>query len=235
MLGDDDMSNRKRSMLPALAYHRLTSLYDLVVSRLLAEQEWKIKLVGEVAPRPGDVVVDLGSGTGTLAMMLKAACPAAEIHGVEPDRKMIELAQEKARMANLAVAFHQHFADELPFAAGFATKVVSSLVFHHLDRKTKRASLEAAHRVLRSGGQLHICDWTTPDNPLMRLAYLQIQLLDGFATTDDNRRGLLPFFMREAGFVEVIETYRRKTLFGNLGFFSGTASPHPHRLQPGTT
>lgn len=229
------MSNRNRALLPGLAYHHLTGLYDLVISRLLAEQEWKSRLVAQLAPQPGDVIIDLGSGTGTLATMLKAACPAAEIHGIEPDPKMLALAQEKARAANVTVTFHAAFADELPFAPGFATKVVSSLVFHHLDRETKRTTLDAAYRVLRSGGQLHICDWTTPDGPLMRVAYLQIQLLDGFATTDDNRKGLLPNFMREAGFADVTETYRRKTVFGNLGFFKGTASSDRREPQPGTT
>lgn len=77
--------------------------------------------------------------------------------------------------------------------------------------------------MLRSGGQLHICGCTTPDNPLMRRAFLRIQLLDGFASTDDNRKGLLPTLMREAGFTDVEETYRRKTMFGNLGFFRGIA------------
>lgn len=72
------MSSRGRPLLPALAYHRLTGLYDVTLSRLLAEQKWKSRLVAQIAPRVGDVIIVLGAGSGTLAIMLKAACPVSQ-------------------------------------------------------------------------------------------------------------------------------------------------------------
>jgi hypothetical protein len=44
-------------------------------------------------------------------------------------------------------------------------------------------------------------------------------LLDGFETTRDSVAGLLPDYMRAAGFASVTETQRDRTLFGTLAFY----------------
>ena len=52
-----------------------------------------------------------------------------------------------------------------------------------------------------------------------RFSFLGIQLLDGFTTTADNVRGLLPQLMRDAGFGEVSETRRYTTVFGTMSLY----------------
>lgn len=54
-------------------------------------------------------------------------------------------------------------------------------------------------------------------------ASFAIQLLDGFATTTDNVRGLLPTYLPEAGFRGVEEAHREKTVFGTLSLYRGVA------------
>ncbi|MHB1242982.1 MAG: class I SAM-dependent methyltransferase, partial [Gaiellaceae bacterium] len=98
-----------------------------------------------------------------------------------------------------------------------------SLLFHHLTLDGKRATLAEARRVLRPGGELHIADWGRPHDPLMRAAFLPVQLLDGFATTADNVRGALPALVAAAGFDPVRETRRRRTAFGTLTFLRAQA------------
>lgn len=58
----------------------------------------------------------------------------------------------------------------------------------------------------------------------MRAAFLAVQLLDGFETTNDNVRGLLPSLLTEAGFQPVKVTHSEMTIFGTLSLFSGVAS-----------
>lgn len=50
----------------------------------------------------------------------------------------------------------------------------------------------------------------------MRLAFLSVQCLDGFATTTDNVRGLLPDLIGQGGFKTVARTDRFNTIFGAL-------------------
>lgn len=211
-----------RSFVPALGLHGLTGFYDRLIARFLSENSWKARLLEAVAPSAGDVLVDLGAGTGTLALMLKRACPEATVIGVDPDPAQLIRAEAKAQSAGMSVRFEEAFADALPLENETATGIVSSLVFHHLQQATKRASLAEAYRVLRPGGRLIIADWAKPDDLLMRLAYLPVQVFDGFPNTNDNLRGLLPKLIREAGFADVREVYRRRTIFGNLAFVRGS-------------
>jgi hypothetical protein len=61
-----------------------------------------------------------------------------------------------------------------------------------------------------------VADWGKAQNKLMRMAFLLVQMLDGFETTADNVRGLLPQFFRAAGFEEVEESARYMTIVGTL-------------------
>ncbi len=110
-----------------------------------------------------------------------------------------------------------------PFEPQSFDRVVSSLVFHHLTTEEKRRTFATVREVLRPGGELHIADWGEAQNLPMRVAFLGIQLLDGFHTTSDNVCGRLISFMQEAGFTSVIETHRRMTLVGTLSFYRAIA------------
>lgn len=56
----------------------------------------------------------------------------------------------------------------------------------------------------------------------MRLAFLGIQLLDGFETTTDNIRGRLPELMEAAGFREVRVNQQFMTALGPISLYAAT-------------
>ena len=90
------------------------------------------------------------------------------------------------------------------------------MFFHHLSRADKQATLAEIYRVLRPGGELHVADWGKASGPLMRFAFLAIQLLDGFANTQDNVDGRLEPMFGAAGFTAVSQGSRFRTVFGTL-------------------
>lgn len=53
----------------------------------------------------------------------------------------------------------------------------------------------------------------------MRLAFFGVQLLDGFATTTDNVKGLLPDLLGLAGFEKVETTHSYSTLLGTISLY----------------
>ncbi len=213
------MSAEPNRYIPALGYHWLTSLYDPVVALTTRERSFKSGLLNQLSPAAGQHVLDLGCGSGTLALMLLAATPGLRVTGVDGDPAMLAQARRKAKQARQALRLEEALAQQLPYADGEFDAVVSSLFFHHLDRGTKIAAMREAWRVLRPGGSFHVADWGRAANPLMRLAFHGIQLLDGYPTTADNVAGRLPGLMLEAGFVSAWELDRYSTIFGTMSLY----------------
>lgn len=205
--------------VPALAYHWLTPFYDVVVRTTTRERRFKHALIRQASLAPGQRVLDLASGTGTLAIWIKQREPLLDITGVDIDPGILARAARKAELANVAVNFTRALAYELPYPAAHFDRVVSSLFFHHLSWEDKSRTAQELHRVLKPGGELHVADWGRPANPVMRGLFLMIQCLDGFETTRDNAAGRLVSLFAGAGFIEVSERRTFSTIFGTLALY----------------
>ena len=212
----------RSTYIPALGFASLTRFYDRVLAATMKQEKFKSQLVRQAAPRPGHRVLDLGCGTATLTILLKDECPEATVLGIDADAEVLEIGREKAHERGAQVELRQAMADDLPFESQSFDRVVSSLLLHHLTLSTKRRALSSVYEVLKPGGEIHIADWGRAQNPLMRAAYLGIQLLDGFETTGDNVRGRIPELMRSAGFEDAHETHHEMTVFGTLSLYRGT-------------
>jgi ubiquinone/menaquinone biosynthesis C-methylase UbiE len=189
--------------------------YDPIVRLTGREKEFKGRLLDIAGLAPGHRVLDLGCGTGTLAIAAFEREPRAAIHGIDADPDMLERAREKAEAAGADLDLVAGSATELPYEAESFDVVLSSLVFHHLDREAKEAAAREAARVLKPDGRFLLADWGTPSDPLMRGLFLTIQLVDGFQTTSDHVAGRLPSILR-SGFEEVVERDRYRTATGSL-------------------
>jgi ubiquinone/menaquinone biosynthesis C-methylase UbiE len=205
--------------IPALRYHWLTTCYDPLIRWTLRESTFKRQLMKQAGIERGHQVLDLGCGTGTLALLIKSYHPKADVFGLDADPKVLEVARVKAAKAGLNVRFDHGMAFDLPYPDACFDRVVSSLLFHHLTRGNKERTLREVFRVLRPERQLHVADWGKAQNILMRVAFLLVQMLDGFTTTADNVRGLLPEFIRAAGFKSVQQSVQYITIVGTLSLY----------------
>ncbi len=108
--------------------------------------------------RPGDVVVDLGSGPGRDALFAgQAVGPAGRVIGVDMTHEMIERAQAAAGRAGAGhVEFRLGDIEALPVEDGTADVVISNCVLTLVP--DKRRALAEAFRILKRGGRLTVND-----------------------------------------------------------------------------
>lgn len=205
--------------IPALRFRALTRVYDPLIRRTTREATFKRRLLEQASPVAGNRVLDLGCGTGTLAIMVKAAEPRAEVVGLDADPEILGRARSKADGAEVSIRLDEGLSDELPYSDASFDVVLSSLFFHHLGSHAKRRTSEEIARVLAPGGSLHVADWGPPADPLMRLLSLQVRAFDGFEPTRDNFSGALPAIFEAAGLAGVAQTGQLRTAFGTLAFY----------------
>ncbi|MFE6749812.1 class I SAM-dependent methyltransferase [Kitasatospora purpeofusca] len=227
----------ERSFTPAAGRFAPVRLYDPVVA-LTRERLWRSLVAMHVAPRPEDVVVDVGCGTGSLAVLLKRVEPRATVIGVDPDPEALAVARRKAAAVPAGGTpggtsagtpagtpeWRTGMGDDLAavVGAGTADTVVSSLVLHQCPVPMKRAVLAAMHETLRPGGKLVIADYGKQRTAAMRLAFRFVQLADGKADTQPNADGILPRLIAEAGFQDVRESETVATVTGSLSLYTAS-------------
>jgi ubiquinone/menaquinone biosynthesis C-methylase UbiE len=206
--------------VPALRFRSLTRIYDPVVRLTSREDEFRRRLLAQAELEPGQRVLDLGSGTGTLAVMAKQEEPGLEVHGLDADGEMIDRASAKASDAGADVGFVHGFSDVLPFKDKSFDRVLSTLFFHHLMPEVKRRTLSEVARVLAKRGELHVADWGKPTDPLMSAAFLGIRLLDGREVTAENAAGKLPELFEGAGLADARLRDTMRTPLGTMALYS---------------
>ncbi len=211
----------QREFLPALRFNALTRVYDPLIAATTRERATKGRLVELAAISAGERVLDVGCGTGTLALLAMRAAPGAELVGIDADPEM--LAKARAKPGAAAIRFDQGMADELPYEDASFHKVLSSLVFHHLPRPIKEEAAREIARVLRPGGEFHLADFGPPRDPLNWGLSRMVRYGDG-ASTADNFAGELPAILREAGLRCDGERDRMRTGFGALCFYRAERS-----------
>jgi ubiquinone/menaquinone biosynthesis C-methylase UbiE len=200
------------------------------VVALTRERLWRALLAAHVAPRPGDVIVEVGCGTGSLALLLERVEPRARVIGVDPDPEVLARARHKASRTGASVEWRTGMGDALPeiVGTGSATTVVSSLVLHQCPVAMKQAVLASMFTVLRDGGRLAIADYGLQRTRRMRLAFRTVQLADGRHDTQPNADGVLPALMTEAGFQDVREADVVSTVTGSISLYVGHRTGDAH-------
>ncbi len=110
--------------------------------------------------QPGEAVLDVGCGTGTLAMEVQRRVGrAGRVAGVDPGTEQIARARARAARRHVPIEFQIGVIEQLPFPDQTFDVVLSTLMMHHLPAPLKRQGLAEIARVLKPGGRLVIADF----------------------------------------------------------------------------
>jgi ubiquinone/menaquinone biosynthesis C-methylase UbiE len=140
-------------------------LYDVFVwlASLGRERTYREKALDLARLKSGESVLDIGCGTGTLAIAAKRRVgPAGSVNGVDASPEMLARAARKANKAGTEVAFKNGVVEALPFPDGQFDAVLSTVMLHHLGHKARQQCAREVRRVLKPGGRVLAVDFARP-------------------------------------------------------------------------
>jgi len=215
------VTGHDREYLPPTARRWPLAFYD-PLSHLVGIRRVHRRLVADAALRPGHRVLDIGCGTGAVALLAKAAQPEALVVGLDPDFAALARARNKSRRKRLDVQWDVGSAAELPYPDDSVDRVFSAFMLHHLPGEQEPALAEV-RRVLRADGELHLVDVGGPHGHGRR----------EHGHPDDDQKpdhhqdpghlhhehvsgGTIADLLRRTGFADVTVTDRQVRFFGGV-------------------
>lgn len=160
-------------------------LYDLTVWLAFfgKEHRFREKVLQLARVSSGESVLDVGCGTGTLAIAAKCRVGSAgSVCGVDASPEMLARAEKKAKTSRVDVLFKRGVAEKLPFANASFNVVLCTVMLHHLPQKARQQCASEIARVVKPDGRILAVDF------------------EGFS---DQKRSLLSHFHRPHGHVGV--------------------------------
>jgi ubiquinone/menaquinone biosynthesis C-methylase UbiE len=201
----------ERWYLPAASLDFLLPVYDPIM-KLLRFQEALAPLLAQAELQPHHRVLDIGCGTGTLAVMIKRTQPSVDVTGVDPDPRALARAARKAERARVSIRLDRGFADALTYPDATFDRVFSSMMFHHVPRADKPGVLTEAHRVLKPGGRLEFLDFAGGTHSLLA------HVLHGRSASGSADERLLRL-MRDSGLPDARRVAMRQTIAGTIAYY----------------
>jgi SAM-dependent methyltransferase len=125
------------------------------------ERRWRESIIDWLDLQPGEKVLDICSGTGTLAMMLaRGLAGEGETVGIEISASQLRVARKKEKIPGLF--FIQGDAQQISFSDGHFDKSVICGALHEMPQKVRQHVLAEAYRVTRPGGRIVISEHNKP-------------------------------------------------------------------------
>ena len=200
--------------LPAAGHDALLPGYDLL-TRLFGFNRVHETLIAQAELADGHRVLEIGCGTGNLAIRAKKTHPAVSVVGSDPDPLALSRAQRKAAQLN-GIHFERGYAQRLPYADGEFDRVLSSMMLHHLDDDAKSAAAAEVFRVLRPGGRLHLVDM---GGDMTARDGLSARLVMHSRHAAGNLGDAIPRLLRAAGFDCAEVATQRHRFVGRLTYY----------------
>jgi ubiquinone/menaquinone biosynthesis C-methylase UbiE len=197
----------------------LLPFYDLF-TKLLGVQKVHRELIYQAAIHSEHRVLEIGCGTGNMAILAKKLNPSSEVVAIDPDSKALTRASRKAQRARILIEFDQEFSEELRFPQDSFDKVLSAFMLHHVWAEAKLRTLQEALRVLKPEGSLHLVDFEERNGPAWGLHNLLVKI--AHSGQSSSHHDVVLELMTNAGFDQPQVLRRQTTLMGGIVYYKAT-------------
>jgi ubiquinone/menaquinone biosynthesis C-methylase UbiE len=180
---------------------RMANSYDSYMRKVTLGREHVLRelTVNLAQIQPGDQVLEVGCGTGTLSLAAKQKIgPTGKVYGIDMIPQMIELSRRKAAQAGADITFQLGSIEDIPFPANQFDAVLCSFMIFHTSEAVRQRGIREIQRVLKPQGRLLVLDITPPARSVQRV--IANTFFGGFMRHD--LRELLPL-LEASGFIEI--------------------------------
>jgi len=128
----------------------------------------------EAEHKPGDIILDLGFGSGLVEAMIFQRIPGTRVIGVDSSPAMMELARERLEAYTAQYTTIEHDLLDLrglPVEVGTFPFVISIQALHHLSDSDMQVAYAAIHDLLTPGGLFLLLDRVAIDKPALFNVY----------------------------------------------------------------
>lgn len=148
-------------------FQNIAPVYDRL-NRVISwglDQKWRKDLVRRMDLQPGQVVLDISTGTGDIAILAREHHPQCRVIGLDPAANMVALFRRKCPSALVTLGA----AENLPFRDGSVDRALCSFGLRNFnDRQRGYAEIR---RILKPGGLWGFLEMTAPQGRLFPLIY----------------------------------------------------------------
>ncbi len=145
--------------------------YDFTMTLITFGKEKKLRqdTIRMAQLKPGDRVLEVGCGTGTLTLAAKAHVGSSgEVAGIDIAPEMIAVSRRKAARKGADVTFLEGSIASIPFPENRFDCVICSFMIFHMPEDVRKKGVSEIHRVLKPGGHLFILDAVVPEKKRKR-------------------------------------------------------------------
>ena len=142
-------------------YSRFAHIYDPFVKTFFfffnggfgAERRWRESIIEWIDPQPGEKIIDICSGTGTLTIMIARRLGGiGKVVGLELSPAQLRIARKKEKPKGLH--FLQGDAQGIPFSDSYFDKGVICGALHEMPQEVRKNVLSEAYRTIKPGGRM---------------------------------------------------------------------------------
>jgi ubiquinone/menaquinone biosynthesis C-methylase UbiE len=205
------ISDKDRSINQPM--EQMVSTYDAYMRKMTFGREkiLRQKTVELALIQPGDSVLEVGCGTGSLTLAAKRqAGPSGKVTGIDVLPGMVDYSRQKAAQAGADITFQLGTINDIPFSENSFDAALCSFMIFHMSEDTWRQGIVDIYRVLKPQGRLLVVDLAMPSQPLQQAIARRVIFPGGLA---HDLHELLPA-MRETSFAEIEYAPVRFSIFG---------------------
>jgi len=172
------------------------------------------EIVGMAKLKEAKSVLDVGCGTGNLALEIAKWLPSdGYVIGIDAGEKMVILAKNKLQDTQIPIQFLRVSAEKISFKDEVFDCVFNVFLLHHLPMELKLATFKEMYRVLKKGGELVTVDVDKPSTLLGKLIGLSRYHVKEIR---DNMKAPLDLLLSDAGFKNIRILKKKWGIFSYL-------------------